>query len=73
MYKAIFSQNKEVLSYVSVITVFHSKMLLQTGAEIKPVMFTVERSDYLYCPKHLLLFHGMSSEIHVLDIVSRDP
>lgn len=25
-------------------------MLLQAGAEIKPAMFTLERSDYWHCP-----------------------
>ena len=72
MYKAIFSQNKKVLLYVSIITVFHIKMLLQAGAEIKPAMFTLERSDYLHCPKHLLGFHGISSQTHTSDIISRD-
>lgn len=47
-------------------------MLLQAGGDNKPAMFTLERSDYLHCPKHALGFHGMSSQIHTLDTISRD-
>lgn len=71
MNKAKCSQNKKVLLYVSIITVFHSKMLLQAGAETKPAVFTLERSDYSRCPKHLAAFYAMTSQTHMLGIISK--